>query len=257
MTKENTSLIDRIAIIVDFFAIVLSFLTYFPSVVLFRKLTTNSPESVLYALGASLLILFIGGLWANVIFRHSVKNDITSTLENSLSLDKVTAFSGCDEALLYLIRKLPQAKVVRNTKISRGYDLPTDRRTCQNYVKAIEKALKNGAVFEDVVSARFLDERKPFLELAAKLTKGNYRVVPFESDVPCFLNFVILEYQNSVPKKEMLLGWAFRGGTALEDRAYKTCNPELIEYFTLYHANLLDGNLQKQGNHEYTSSMVL
>ena len=89
----------------------------------------------------------------------------------------------------------------------------------------------------DIISPAFEDEAQRLQAIAQKARRqGGYEYHCLNTQVPCFLNFTVLEIPNGDP--EVWIGWATSRAQGMEQPAFRIINKDLVNYFRAYHAAL-------------------
>lgn len=204
----------------------------------FIGLVEPGADAAVVSTAVAIVILLIGDRTAGWIKDKRLRHDITVVVSNlARSLPShyfIREFPSSDDAMGYLSRRLPLARAAFNTKICKDA-IPPSRDTGDRYTTAIGTALEAGVFYKDIVSPGYMNYAK---ELRCYQGKGQYHFRVLDSDVPSFLNFIVLEYDEE--DEEAVIGWATSKTSWTDERAYLIKDRRLISYLREYHTALFD-----------------
>lgn len=188
--------------------------------------------------GLAVIIVLIGDRVANAQREKTVIKKLRGDFLKIPSVDIIRVFPDCDIALEYITARLPEARVVHNTKISQNLiESNSPNNASERFHRALKAALKsrNGIVIVDVISDVFSDYGKS-METFSQPVAGTYHCTRRTIDVPSFLNFTILDFGDE--QKELIFGWATSPANWPNQKAFKVQDKRVIEYFLEYHGYL-------------------
>ncbi len=149
-------------------------------------------------------------------------------------LTAIVCYPNCNAAMEYLCCRIPDARVAWNTKISIDA-VPAHHSVADAYEQAIQKGLRSGLVYKDVISAGFKHYAERLAEYA-KTRSGEYRYAVNDAQTPTFLNFIVLEYGSG--EEEVVFGWATSSKHGNEQPAFCVRDSRVVQYFKSYHGSL-------------------
>jgi hypothetical protein len=142
------------------------------------------------------------------------------------------------EAYDYLVKNLPNAESVRNTRIA-GYGIsPTyDSQNGQRYRNYLEKALVSGLQFSEVISTAWVKDAESLQDAVKKKNPRNfYNYTVLSSEGPPILNFSIIRYQNR--QEEVVTGWINSRNRNWEQPCLIFRDPRIVVFFRKWYDEL-------------------
>ncbi|HEY6457804.1 MAG TPA: hypothetical protein VIY90_21220 [Steroidobacteraceae bacterium] len=199
----------------------------------------SDPTYVSFAsFATSLLVLLLGDRIAAGTRESVLKRDLARTMRETLAgvpeINTIFEFPTSDDAMEYLCSRIPSSRVILNTKISAAGVEPR-RHIGERYSQILTKALESGLVCKDVISPIFQPSSEFLRDISGKRA-GSYQFKVMADQPPCFLNFIVLEYETG--QEELLIGWATSAYMGTEQKAFKIQDNRVIDYFKSYHASL-------------------
>jgi|GEM_PF-3184802 len=204
----------------------------------FGYFTDASQSAILASFSLGLLIFLIGERFALNVYLNNHQQNVLDEMDDwrrSIpEMNIVTRFKTCDDALMDIAKHLEEATGIYNTHISRD-GIPAGEVATSSYKSALLTAIENGAIMVDVVSPQFETKMKEF-QAHANGSNGEYTSYKCQVTAPCFLNFIILDYESG--KSDLWIGWATSQSFGMEQPAYRIKDNNIINYFRTYHQAL-------------------
>jgi len=204
----------------------------------FFGLIKDASASTMASLGLAILLFLIGERLTNAQSQRSFNNNLVNEIQKHLSslpvANTITEFTSADLAMDYLCEKLPTAKIVWNTKISKDAISPRDA-FASKYSKALREALKKGLVYKDILSPGFTEYASD-IEQFCKNKPGKYLFKVVDVKLNSFINFIVIEHKNG--EKELVFGWATSDLNGTESPAYRITDTRIVNYYVDYHKDL-------------------
>ena len=204
----------------------------------FFGLVEPGADAAVVSTGVAIVILLIGDRTAGWIRDKHFRDEVTAAVSNlARSLPSyyvIHEFASSDNAVQYICQRLPLARAAFNTKICRDA-IPLSRDAGDKYMIAVRSALDVGVFYKDIVSPGYIDYAE---ELRHYQGKGQYHFRVLDTNVPSFLNFIALEYDQE--DEEVIIGWATSKTSWTDERAYLVRDRRLVSYIKMYHTALFD-----------------
>ena len=189
-------------------------------------------------LGFVLAIYFLMAEWTDEIARGN-EALLVRMMHTIPQLDHFTFHTG-DESMKIIGDQFAKAKIALNTRIFNGDYNPRSNTGFEVWDRGLRRAVRNGLTYKEVVSR---GNRELCISRAngAIGGKGTYDAVWINYTLPCFLNFVILEYEGGV--KEVWFGWLVSRGVGFENYSIRTTEARIVHMFENWHRHLFaEGN---------------
>lgn len=201
----------------------------------FGGLVPDSAQAEVGALALSVFLFLIADRIANSVRDNIHFRQLSSDFKTAVSAipnyDTIFEFTSCDEAMVYLSKRLPGARVVLNTKVSPDA-IPPRREVASRYAEAMHEGFVNGMVYRELVSTVFAEDARHL----AKEHEGQYSFQAIQPGSSCFLNFIVLDYEGE--PDEVVVGWATSRYAGMEQKAYRIRDKRIVKYFQEYHTAL-------------------
>lgn len=200
----------------------------------------NPTSSTLASFTLGLLIFLIGERFAFSQRFDDNQQEIFKRIDewrrSIPEINTITRFKSCDDALLDVAKHLDNAANIYNTQISRD-GIPSGDESTKIYKDALLSAIESGARMVDIVSPQFKAKAEELTSSSLRKA-GDYKFHECKVSAPCFLNFIIIEYNSGV--SDLWIGWATSRSIGMEQPAYRIRDNNLINYFRTYHQALRD-----------------
>lgn len=190
--------------------------------------------SLALSLGAFLVLDRIAAAMRDVSNYDRVASAIADLQGELPRAAGVFEFASSNDAMQELSSLIPNARLVLNTKVSKAAVMARSD-VGQEYERAIEKGLRRGLTYRDVVSEGFVDYAES-LTRYAEGKRGEYSYVVLREVAPVFLNFIVIEMPSG--ERQLIVGWATSAASGAEQKAFRLVDPRVIDYFVSYHAGL-------------------
>jgi hypothetical protein len=198
---------------------------------------------------ASAVTFIVLGLAAAIVFQLNEFRETVTTQQseelarviNSMPSSKVfIAWSG-EESMERLIAQLPDTNVALSTRVYASELGVIPHATGSQWDSAVCQYIQNGGTYRDVLS----DASAPIAKeriLAGEAGKGFYQAVQVPSELPSFLNFIILTKKDG--RKQVWFGWLFSRTTAFDGQVFETAEARIVDLFEQWHHDLFSsGNV--------------
>lgn len=190
----------------------------------------------------SLFVLLMGFLFAIYIKAQAQEDVLGKALSDlKFQIPQISAFKVIDanNALLYLKCQLPLIKSIVNTRIASDGNAEYHTSEGKSYNDAIEKAIKDGMQFREIVNTPWKNSaatRAEALKPSRSKVNGAYEYQVLNTTLPSFLNFCVVSYSDG--RKEVLFGWAITKGRRFEQKCFISDEKSVVEFFDAWFSDL-------------------
>jgi hypothetical protein len=192
---------------------------------------------------ASSVTFIVLGLAAAIVFQLNEFRETVTTKQadefarvvNAMPFSKVFIAWNGEESMERLISQLSDANVALSTRVYPRELGVIPHATGSPWDEAVCQYIRNGGTYRDVLC----DASEPVAEgriLAGKTGKGFYQAVRIPSDLPSFLNFIILTLRDG--RKQVWFGWLFSKTTVFDGQVFETAESRIVDLFEQWHRDL-------------------